>query len=224
MQCASHRVAESIVRAGTRLAAATAASAGDRVPGVITLAGVNSVRRVNRGPKAAAENRAAIVAAAREVFAEHGFDVPMSLIARTAGVGQGSLYRHFPSRDSVVLAVFEENIAVVEELALRPESTLDDVLDALVEQVTTSTAFIAMVRPIGTDDPRIIEVSGRLTELLAGKLDGARRDGAVHADVDAGDVVLALAMFAAILIEADEPTRREVAARAWWMLRRGLRP
>ncbi|WP_072843511.1 TetR/AcrR family transcriptional regulator [Rhodococcus tukisamuensis] len=185
---------------------------------------MNSVRRVNRGPKAAAENRAAIVAAAREVFAEHGFDVPMSLIARTAGVGQGSLYRHFPSRDSVVLAVFEENIAVVEELALRPDSTLDDLLDALVEQVTTSTAFIAMVRPIGTDDPRIIEVSGRLTALLAGKLDGARRDGAVHADVDAGDFVLALAMFAAILIEADEPTRREVAARAWWMLRRGLRP
>lgn len=185
---------------------------------------MNSVRRVNRGPKAAAENRAAIIEAAREVFAEHGFDVPMSLIARTAGVGQGSLYRHFPSRDSVVLAVFEDNIATVEDLAQRPESTLDDVLDELVEQVTASTAFIAMVRPIGTDDPRIIEVSGRLTALLAGKLDGARRGGAVYADVDAGDIVLALAMFAAILIEADEPTRREVAARAWWMLRRGLRP
>ncbi|MFC4604159.1 TetR/AcrR family transcriptional regulator [Rhodococcus kronopolitis] len=185
---------------------------------------MNSVRRVNRGPKAAAENRAALLAAAREVFAEHGFDAPMSLIARTAGVGQGSLYRHFSSRDSVILAVFEDNIAVVEELAIRPESTLDDVLDALVEQVTVSTAFIAMVRPIGTDDPRILEVSTRLTELLESKLDSARRDGAFHADVDAGDVVLALAMFAAILIEVDEPTRREVAARAWWMLRRGLRP
>lgn len=192
--------------------------------GVVTLVGVNSVRRVNRGPKAAAENRAAIIAAAREVFAENGFEAPLSLIARTAGVGQGSLYRHFPTRDSIVLTVFEENIASVEELAGRSESTLDDLLDVIVEQVTASTAFIAMVRPIGTDDPRILAVSGRLTALLAVKLDGARRDGAVHAEVNAGDIVLALAMFAAILLEADEPARREVAARAWWVLRRGLRP
>ena len=47
-------------------------------------------RPPNQGPKAAARNRAALVAAAREVHAEHGLDAPLFAIARRAGVGQGS--------------------------------------------------------------------------------------------------------------------------------------
>ncbi|MFB9629003.1 TetR/AcrR family transcriptional regulator [Nonomuraea helvata] len=54
----------------------------------------------NRGPGAAVRNRAALIAAAREVFAAAGYDAPLSMVARVAGVGQGSLYRHFPDRVS----------------------------------------------------------------------------------------------------------------------------
>ncbi|AQA25932.1 bacterial regulatory, tetR family protein [Rhodococcus sp. MTM3W5.2] len=183
---------------------------------------MNTERRVNRGPQAAAGNRAALVDAARRVFAENGVDAPLSLIARAAGVGQGSLYRHFPNRESIILAVFEDNIAEIEELAARPESTLDEILEFIVEQITASTAFVAMLSPTGIDDPRILEISRRLTGLLVDKVEGARRSGAVAADVDAADVVLALAMFAPILLQTDESSRRDVAARAWRLLRRGL--
>ncbi|WP_372341793.1 TetR family transcriptional regulator [Nocardia sp. CC213A] len=57
---------------------------------------MSSGGRRNKGPGAAAGNRAAIVAAARILFAESGFDVPMSAIARAAGVGQGCCIGTFP--------------------------------------------------------------------------------------------------------------------------------
>ena len=71
-------------------------------------------RRINRGPAAAAENRHAVLAAARELFAERGYEVPMQAIAKRAGVGQGVLYRHFPKRLDLALAVFEENFVRLE--------------------------------------------------------------------------------------------------------------
>ena len=54
--------------------------------------------KANRGPSAGPENRRALIAAARAVFAESGYSAPLSAVARRAGVGQGSLYRHFPDR------------------------------------------------------------------------------------------------------------------------------
>jgi AcrR family transcriptional regulator len=71
---------------------------------------MTNAQRVNRGPSAAAENRAALIAAARAVFATAGYDAPLSAVARRAGVGQGSLYRHFPNRMSLAVAVFEDNM------------------------------------------------------------------------------------------------------------------
>ena len=57
--------------------------------------------RANRGPAAAAENRRALIAAAREVYADGGLAAPFSAVAKRAGVGQGSLYRHFPDRTAL---------------------------------------------------------------------------------------------------------------------------
>jgi AcrR family transcriptional regulator len=55
----------------------------------------------------AARNRAKIVDAAREVFREKGYDAPLDDIAKKAGVGPGTLYRHFPTRDNLVDAVMQ---------------------------------------------------------------------------------------------------------------------
>lgn len=55
----------------------------------------------------AERNRQRIIAAAREVFAEHGLDVPMLDIAQRAGVGVGTLYRRFPTRDDLIAGTFE---------------------------------------------------------------------------------------------------------------------
>ncbi|MBH0776572.1 helix-turn-helix domain-containing protein [Nocardia bovistercoris] len=178
--------------------------------------------RANRGPKAAAGNRAALIRAAREVFAENGFEVALSSIARAAGVGQGVLYRHFPTRESLALAVFEENIVEVETVAGDTGSTVDDVLAVIVDQLTTSAAFIAMFDPTGTDDPRLLEVSLRLITLLGRKLEDPRQRGAIRPDVTASDVLIAVAMLAAVMVKTDVQSKRRVAAQAWALLERGL--
>jgi AcrR family transcriptional regulator len=173
--------------------------------------------RTNRGPSAAAENRAALISAARDVFASSGFDTPLSLIARKAGVGQGSLYRHFPDRVSLALAVFDDNIVGLEALAADPDATLDDILDEVIDQVTTSIAFIEAISPV-TNDPQLIAMGERVRNMLAGKLDRSIRAG-----VTADELMLALTMVAALLSRTDEPSRPEVASRAWALLQRGLR-
>jgi AcrR family transcriptional regulator len=178
--------------------------------------------RVNRGPSAAAENRAALIAAAREVFAGGGFDAPLSLIARRAGVGQGSLYRHFPDRASIALAVFEDNIADLETLAAEPESTLDDVLSLVIRQLVASIALVEMIDPV-TADPRLVGLNERMKKLFAGKLDAARSTGGIRQDVTTEDLLLALAMLAALLARTDVSSRPEVALRAWALLLHGLR-
>jgi AcrR family transcriptional regulator len=58
----------------------------------------------------AARNRAALVTAAHEVFAERGLDAPLDDIARRAGVGNATLYRRFPTRQALVTAVFTERM------------------------------------------------------------------------------------------------------------------
>src|SRR6185312_9792997 len=58
----------------------------------------------------AQRNRDRIVIAAREAFAEEGLDVGVEQIARRAGVGMGTLYRRFPTKESLVHAIFEQRI------------------------------------------------------------------------------------------------------------------
>ncbi|WP_143590448.1 helix-turn-helix domain-containing protein [Thermoactinospora rubra] len=177
--------------------------------------------RANRGPGAAAENRAALIAAAREVFARAGYDAPLSMVARAAGVGQGSLYRHFPDRAALALAVFEDSVAELEELAARPGVTLDEVLARITEQTIASTAFIDMVS-LTPADPRILAVRDRVAGLLAGPLAAAREASRVRPDVTAEDLVLAISMLAGVLARTPPPARREAARRAWWLLRQGI--
>jgi AcrR family transcriptional regulator len=59
----------------------------------------------------AAHNRRCLVEAARAVFAERGMDAPLDEIARRAGVGNATLYRHFPTREDLVAACFEGKVA-----------------------------------------------------------------------------------------------------------------
>jgi AcrR family transcriptional regulator len=66
-------------------------------------------------------NYAALVAAAREVFAELGTDAPLDAIVRRAGVGRGTLYRHFPTREDLFVAIMRER---VDELTSRAQELL----------------------------------------------------------------------------------------------------
>ena len=177
----------------------------------------------NRGPSAGPENRRALLVAAREVFAAEGFSAPLSAIARRAGVGQGSLYRHFPDRTALAIAIFDENIAALEVFVDRPESTLDDLLDRVIEQALVSTALIDLVMA-DAHDPRAVLLNERLNTVVARLLVREQAAGRIGAHVVAADVLLAVSMLAGVLARSDAADRPDVARRAWGLFHAAFTP
>ncbi|MEV1048290.1 helix-turn-helix domain-containing protein [Streptomyces sp. NPDC049916] len=174
-------------------------------------------RPANDGPRAAARNRSALVAAAREVFAEHGLEAPLSAIARRAGVGQGVLYRHFPDRTAAVAAVLEENVRQVERAAEDADATFTGVLGVLTWHLADSAAFIGLLHAerVGSRSADIrayaLGLSARVERALRRHLPAEHRLGA------GDDLGLSVAMVSAAVIG---PTRadRELRALAAWRL------
>lgn len=180
-------------------------------------------RKANRGPSAAQANRRALVAAALEVFAERGIDAPLSAVAKRAGVGQGSLYRHFPDRVSLALAAFEDNVADLEAMAADPTCTLDDLLAAITRQTIDSVAFVDIVTA-AAGDPRLEAVVTRVKATLARALHEAHRARTINEAVTADDLMLAVGMVAALVARIPAAHRRKTADSAWAMLRRATLP
>ncbi|MFE7616732.1 TetR/AcrR family transcriptional regulator [Streptomyces sp. NPDC057496] len=173
-------------------------------------------RPANDGPKAAARNRAALVAAAREVFAEHGLDAPLSAIARRAGVGQGVLYRHFPDRTAAVAAVLEENVRQIEQAAGAGDVPFAEVLGVLTWHLTESAAFIGLLhadRAVGRSDIRAhaLDLSGRVERALRRRLPTGHR-------LSADDLVLSVAMVSAAVTGPTRQEREDRALAAWRLL------
>ena len=88
-----------------------------KVPGAADPQDPQASRRLRAD---AARNRAAIVAVARDVFAEQGLEAPLEAIAARAGVGIATLYRRFPTREKLVAAALTEKVAEYAEAAERP--------------------------------------------------------------------------------------------------------
>ena len=187
------------------------------------MTGLRGERRENRGPSAAAANRRALIAAAREVFGEQGVDAPLSAVAKRAGVGQGSLYRHFADRVSLALAAFDDNMTEIEALAARPGTTLHVLLARITEQTIESVAFVDMVFA-GASDPRLDALNDRLREALREPLRDARRTGAVRRSLRTADVELAIGMMASLVARTPGPDRERTARACWTLLDRALRP
>src|SRR5690606_32381306 len=89
-------------------------------------------------------NRERLVAVARDAFTEHGQNASLIDIARRAGVGSGTLYRHFPTRAGLLVEVYKRGIQALAELAERlrekgpPLEALTTWLEAFDEYTTTS--------------------------------------------------------------------------------------
>jgi AcrR family transcriptional regulator len=179
---------------------------------------VPSERKANRGPSAGPENRRALIAAARTVFAEDGLSAPLSAVARRAGVGQGSLYRHFTDRVALAVAVFDENIVELEAVAESEGSTLDDLLTLVVEQAIVSTAFVDLL-VAERDDPRVEHIGARFREVAETVTDNERRAGRISSTVATDDVILGVEMLAGLLARTPAKERRAAADRGRALLR-----
>jgi AcrR family transcriptional regulator len=185
--------------------------------------GVSGSPKANRGPSAGPANRRALIAAAREVFSAEGLQAPFSAVAKKAGVGQGSLYRHFPNRLALAVAVFDENIDQLEASVEPPDATLDDLLDAIIEQAVVSTAFIDLIWQNQHDD-RVTHLGERLARIAGTVLAREHEAGRIGEHVETQDVLLAVTMLADLLARTDASERRPVARRAWAIFHAAFAP
>ncbi|MDT0614605.1 helix-turn-helix domain-containing protein [Streptomyces lancefieldiae] len=174
-------------------------------------------RPANSGPRAAARNRTALIAAAREVYSEHGLDAPLSAIARRAGVGQGVLYRHFPDRAAVATAVLEENVRQIEQAAAE-DTDLAGVLGVLTWHLTESAAFISILHADGAGSgsaaPAYVPaLSRRVERALRGHLPEGHR---LAAEPD--DLMIAVGMVSGAVTGPTREHRERRAQAAWRLL------
>lgn len=142
----------------------------------------------------------ALLQAAKAVFATSGVDAPIREIADKAGVGLGTLYRHFPQRSDLIAAVFRREIDACADAApiLAAERKP---FDALAGWLQRYAGFVAakrgLAKALHSGDPAFDSLPGyfdeRLRPALRTLLAAATAAGAVRADVDADELLSAVA-------------------------------
>ena len=182
-----------------------------------------AARKPNLGPSAGPGNRRALIAAAREIFAEDGLAAPFSAVAKRAGVGQGSLYRHFPDRLALALAVFDENVDELEAAVVGSDAPLNALLDRVIAQALVSTGLIDLITA-HPHDPRVERLGRRVQELTRLALEKERTAGRIGEHVEADDVLLAISMLAGVLGRTDAADRPATARRAWALFHAAFAP
>jgi AcrR family transcriptional regulator len=142
----------------------------------------------------ARRNRDAIVAAARDVF-DRDEQVRFDDFAARAGVGVGTLYRHFPTREALAAAVYEGEVAALCDQARNPARSAGENLEAFLRGfVEYLVAHAGLARSLATVvDPTVladggIELEGTVADLLA----RAAVDGGIRNDVVVGAVMIVL--------------------------------
>ncbi|WP_216897510.1 TetR/AcrR family transcriptional regulator [Nocardia alni] len=175
--------------------------------------------RVNRGPAAAAENRAALIRAAREVFAHSGPHVPLARIWEAADVSPGVFYRHFSGRAALTRSLLEQDLEHLEALVAEPECTLDVLLARILDQLVGCAGLVATLAP---DSEDVAASHARMHTLVADKL-ATGDHGSLGSDITADRLMLALALIGGLLTKTPERRRRRVAENSWQLLLSGLR-
>ena len=163
----------------------------------------------------ARRNYEAMLAAAAEVFAAGGPDASLDEIARRAGVGNATLYRHFPNRRDLLIAVCVDEVeklcVIGEELLSSGHSgdALESWLRAYIEHVRTRSGLAAaFVAGNSQDSTFVATCRAAVGEVASALLLEAQRAGAIRADLGLDDL-LTLTNAIAIVTESSDRTRPE---------------
>jgi AcrR family transcriptional regulator len=142
----------------------------------------------------ARRNRERLIASARELFAATGVEVPVEEITRHAGVGMGTLYRHFPTKEDLIDAVLEDAFAEIVELAERADAE-EDAWAGLTGYLEQSLALHAANRGLkdmlATSEhgrERAQAMRARIRPVLARLIERAQSQGALRHDFTAEDL------------------------------------
>jgi AcrR family transcriptional regulator len=169
----------------------------------------------------AARNRERLLKVAVRAFSESGPGVTLESIARDAGFGIGTLYRHFPTRESLIEAAYRNELAELCDAAddllhdLEPDQALRTWMDRLIDYMTMKRGM--------ADALRVVIASGgqpfaQSRDLLTGAL--AKLSSAAGFEPEAGDL---LASLSGVSLVAGQPDQREQAGRMLDLLMDGLR-
>ena len=158
-------------------------------------------RAAVRKPRADAErNRIRLLETAKAAFAEKGSDASLDEIARVAGVGAGTLYRHFPTRDALVAAVYrnetEQLFAAADRLADThlPLTALSEWLLLFVDYIATKHGMYEMLNSIVGGTPDLCSAStAQMKQAISKLVDRAVASGDIRLDLDPLDLLRAIA-------------------------------
>jgi len=150
-----------------------------------------------RKPRAdAVRNRERVLAAAKSVFSAGGADASLEAVARRAGVGIGTLYRHFPTREALFEAVYRREVEQLSELAEQLKNDADPVeavriwLRSNVEFVATKKGMMAALALAAYGSSELFTFSfDRLTKAVGALLQRAVAAGKIRADIGPEDVL-----------------------------------
>ncbi|SDS98010.1 TetR/AcrR family transcriptional regulator [Bradyrhizobium canariense] len=155
---------------------------------------------ITRRPRAdAVRNRERVLEAAKAVFSAGGPDASLEAVARRAGVGIGTLYRHFPTREALFEAVYRREVQQLSELAdqLKSEATpveaLRRWLRSNVEFVATKKGMLAaLALTVNSSSDLYAHTFERLTKAVGALLERAVAAGEIRSDISPEDLLRAL--------------------------------
>ncbi|MEU2402119.1 helix-turn-helix domain-containing protein [Streptomyces pseudogriseolus] len=188
-----------------------------------------SARTEARPPRAdAARNREQLLAVATRVFMAAGKEPSMRAIAQEAGVGIATLYRHFPTRESLVDAVYQDQVerltAGARDLLaeVSPATAMRRWMDLFGDWIATKNGMLdTLLAMIDAGEIAHARTRTELLTALTALLDAGRAAGDLRADVTAEDVAAALI---GVFTVAPRPASEARAARLLDLLMDGLRP
>jgi AcrR family transcriptional regulator len=176
----------------------------------------------------ARENREKLLRAASEHFTAGGPDVSLEVVARTAGVGIGTLYRHFPTREALVEAVYRNEVdllcAATEALLAErePADALAEWMERFVAYAKTKRGLLSALKSVAASQSDLFPTTReRLLAAVGELLDAGIAAGQIRPDVSAEDVLTS--MNAVWTIAAEGEQWAEQAVRVLRLLMDGLR-
>jgi len=140
-------------------------------------------------------NRKRILEAAAEVFAAQGVSVPIDVVAERAGVGVGTLYRHFPTKEDLFAAIVATKLADLVDVCRvasddgNPEDAFFSFVRLLASEAAMKQDLFDALEAAGVDKSRFAPVVDELEARLGDLLSRAVSCGAVRGDVRADDVI-----------------------------------
>ncbi len=175
----------------------------------------------------AAQNRADILFAADRVFVEHGVTAPLDLVCKEAGVGRATLYRNFPDRHALLVALLEGSIDEMEEKAVSLGEATDALFELLqfqAEHISARASLADYWRVVDREAPEIRHARERIQTIVQPHLKRAASAGLCRDDLTAEDISLLISMLGAALRGRTPEERSRLGLRALDLLVEGLGP